>query len=82
MNASLKNRYWRTVSYIKYTKSYPSIARTVKQNIVEGHMQKMNFVLEPGWISNAFESCEPEFYKLVTMVTHDDITRKIYTVLV
>ena len=41
MKIPLKNRYWRTVSNIKYTKSYASLAIMVKQNNVEVHMQKM-----------------------------------------
>ena len=35
-----------------------------------------------GWISDAFELREPEFYKLVTEITRDDDNRNIYTVLV
>ena len=34
----LKNRYWITVSNIKYTKSYASLERTVKNNTVEGQV--------------------------------------------
>ena len=41
---------------------------------------KNDFVLEPGWISDAFELCEPELYNLVTTVTHDDDSPNIYTV--
>ena len=33
---------------------------------------KNEVVLQLGWISDAFEFHEPEFYKLVTMVTLDD----------
>ena len=33
---------------------------------------KNNVVLEPGWISDAFDFREPEFYKLVKTVTRDD----------
>ena len=29
-------------------------------------------LLEPSWISDAFELCEQELYKLVTRVTHYD----------
>ena len=36
--------------------------------------------LESGWISDAFDLREPEFYKLVIMVTCDDDSRNIYTV--
>ena len=36
--------------------------------------------LEPGWISDAFELCETEFYKLMTTVTRDDDSPNIYTV--
>ena len=43
----------------------------VKQNTVEGCMQKNESLLERGWISDAFEFREPEFYKLVTTVTRD-----------
>ena len=41
---------------------------------------KNEVLLEPGWISDAFELCEPYFYKLVTTVTHDDYSQNIYTV--
>ena len=41
---------------------------------------KNEVVLEPGWISDAFELREPEFYKLVTTVTHDDDSPNIYNV--
>ena len=41
---------------------------------------KNEVLLEPGWISDAFEFCEPEFYKLVTMVTCDDYRQNFYTV--
>ena len=41
---------------------------------------KNDVVLEPDWISDAFEFCEPEIYKLVTMETRDDYCRNIYTV--
>ena len=44
--------------------------------------EKNEVVLEPGWISPAFEFCEPEFYKLVTTVTCDDESPNIYTVTV
>ena len=40
---SIKNRDDRTVSNIKYTKLYRSLAIMVKQNAMKGHMQKMNF---------------------------------------
>ena len=33
-----------------------------------------------GWISDAFEFHEPEFYKLMTTVTLDYDSQKIYTV--
>ena len=36
--------------------------------------------LEPGWICDNFEFCEPEFYKLVTKVTCDETKHKTYTV--
>ena len=45
-------------------------------------MQKTEVVLEPGWISDDFESREPEFYKIVTTVTRDDDTKNIYNVTV
>ena len=38
---TVKNIDRRTVSNIKYTKSYASIARMVKQNTVEVHMKNM-----------------------------------------
>ena len=41
---------------------------------------KNDIVLEPGWISDAFELSEPELYKLVTMVTRDDENPNTYTV--
>ena len=37
-------------------------------------------LLEPGWISDAYELHEPEFYKLVKTVTLDDDSQNIYTV--
>ena len=37
-------------------------------------------ILQPGWISDAFEFCEPEFYKLVTTVTRYDDSQNIYTI--
>ena len=37
-------------------------------------------VLEPGWISDAFELREPEFYKLVKTVTIDYDSQNMYTV--
>ena len=36
-------------------------------------------LLEPRWISDAFELREPEFYKIVKTVTCDDEIRKCYT---
>ena len=33
---------------------------------------KNDVILKPGWISDAFELSEPEFYKIVTTVTRDD----------
>ena len=41
---------------------------------------KNEVVLEPGWIIDDFELHEPEFYKLVTTVTHDDEIQNNYTV--
>ena len=41
---------------------------------------KNDVILEPDWISDAFELREPEFYKLVTMVTRDDDSPNMYTV--
>ena len=41
---------------------------------------KNEVTLEPGWISDAFEFREPEFYKLGTTVTRDDDSQNIYTV--
>ena len=41
---------------------------------------KNEVVFEPGWISDDFELREPELYKLVTTVTHDDDNKNIYTV--
>ena len=37
-------------------------------------------VLEPGWISDAFELLEPELYKLVITVTRDDDSPNMYNV--
>ena len=39
---------------------------------------KNQAVLEPGWISDAFELREPEFYKIVTTVTRDDDSQNIH----
>ena len=39
-------------------------------------------VLQPVWISDDFEFCEPELYKLATTVTRDDYSQNIYTVTV
>ena len=41
---------------------------------------KNKVVLKPGWIIDAFESCEPKFYKLVITVTCDDENQNNYTV--
>ena len=41
---------------------------------------KNEVLLEPGWISDAFEFHEPELYKLVTTVTRDDDSQNIFTV--
>ena len=41
---------------------------------------KNEVVLQPGWISDAFDFCEPEFYSIVTTVTRDDDSQNIYTV--
>ena len=41
---------------------------------------KNEIVIEPCWLSNALELREPEFYKLVTMVTRDYDSQNIYTV--
>ena len=41
---------------------------------------KNKVLLEPGWISDAFEFREPEFYKLVKTVTYYDESQKHYTV--
>ena len=41
---------------------------------------KNEVVLEPSWISDAFELREPELYKLVTTVTCDDESPNIYFV--
>ena len=38
--------------------------------------------LEKGWISDAFELRETEFYKIVTTVTRDDESQNMYNVLV
>ena len=42
-NIVLKNRDWRKVSDIKYTKYNASLAGMVKQNTMEGQMQKTKF---------------------------------------
>ena len=41
---------------------------------------KKEVLCEPVWISDAFELCEPELYKIVTTITRDDESRKFYTV--
>ena len=41
---------------------------------------KKEVFCEPGWISDDFELCEQEFYKLSTMVTREDDSQNIYTV--
>ena len=41
---------------------------------------KNEVVLEPVWISDAFELCEPEIYNLATTVTRDDESKNIFTV--
>ena len=38
---------------------------------------KNEVVLQPGWIRDAFEFCEPELYKLVTTVTRYDDSQNI-----
>ena len=43
---------------------------------------KNEVVLRKGWIWNAFEFREPEFYNLVTMVIRDDDSKNVYTVTV
>ena len=56
---------------------------TRKNGKTEYHIStyaKNEVVLEPGWISDAFEFREPEFYTLVTTVTRDDDSQNIYTV--
>ena len=68
------------MSNIKYTKYNTSLAGTVKQNTVDGHIQKNEVLLETGWISDDFEFCEPKCYNLVTTETRDDDSRKNYTV--
>ena len=52
----------------------------VKQNTVDGRMQKRKFYVNQFWISGAFELREPEFYKLVTTVTRGDEIRTFYTI--
>ena len=42
--------------------------------------EKNEVVLEPFWISDAFELRESEFYKLVKTVTCDDDSPNIYTI--
>ena len=41
---------------------------------------KNKVILEPSWISDAFEVRELEFYNLVTTGTRDDDSQNIYTV--
>ena len=38
------------------------------------------FLLEPGWIGDAFEFRDPSLYKQVKTVTRDDDGENIYTV--
>ena len=42
--------------------------------------EKNEVLFELDWISDAFELCEPEFYNLAITITHDDESRKFYTV--
>ena len=39
---------------------------------------KNEHVLEPGWISDAYEFREPELYKIATTVTCDDENENMY----
>ena len=43
---------------------------------------KNEVVLQPGWISDAFEFREPELYKLVKTVTRDDDSKNIFIITV
>ena len=56
---SLKNRHRRTVSNIKYTKYYVSLEKMVKTEYRGSTYAKNDVVLEPGWVSDAFELREP-----------------------
>ena len=68
---------------LKNQKIYQIIRITSKSGKTEYRGRtyaKNEVVLEPGWISDDFESIEPELNKLVTMVTRDNESRNIYTV--
>ena len=63
----LKNSVEHQVHQIKRTKG-----KNGKKKYLGCTYAKNEFILEPGWISNAFEFREPECYKLATKVTCDD----------
>ena len=63
----------------KYTKYNASLAGITKKNCGWTNAKK-EVLCEPGWICDAFELRAPELYKLVTTITRDDESRKIYTV--
>ena len=43
MKKSLKIRYWKQMSFHKYTKSHASLTFMVRINTLEGHLQTMKF---------------------------------------
>ena len=79
MKIALKTQISEKLSNRKYTKYNASLAGMVKQNTVDGRMQK-KVLLQPVWIRYDFQFREPELYNLVTTVTRDDDIQNIYTV--
>ena len=71
MENSVKHQIYQIIRIISKNVKIEYHGRTYAKNWV---------VLEPGWISDAFELRKPEFYKLVTTVTRDDGSHNIYTV--
>ena len=80
MKISLKKK--RSENSVKY-QIHQTLLITSNNGITEYHgrtYSKNDVVLEPSWISDAFEFREPKFYKLVTTVTRDDDSPNIYIV--
>ena len=70
MENSVKHQIQQTIRITLNNGKTKFSGRTYAENEV---------VLEPGCIGDAFELREPELYKLVTTVTHDDDSPNIYT---